>query len=359
LRTARQRHHIGKHRDALRWVSSGRRLLDTLDDQSALRTAAELAERSSIVRYDQGSYRAAISWIECALTDARRAGDTMLEARFLGMLVAWSALTGHPRDESEVQKALGLCEQTGDLRGVARTSNNLGIAAYFAGRWSAAVDYYAAAEEASRLIGRDFDAAAVGANRAEVLLQQGRYLEAGVALDPAIKVLTASRATSFLAFSLALQARVVLAGGGFEEALATLQRAHEMCLEMGESDGELNIDAYTARCYLRADRLDEALELTTACIARAEKSRDEATALPLLHRIRGEVLFGLGRLTDAVTEFRSALAAARTKDTNFEIEASLRVLLRYGAAADAQEAAAWRLEQAELAAALGIVADPA
>ena len=359
LRTARQRHHIGKHRDALRWVTSGRRLLTELDDPAAMRTAAELAERGSIVHYDKGSYRAAMTWGELALAEARRADDPPLEARLLANLVAWAVLNGEPRDESEVKKALAMSEQTGDLRGVARTANLLGMAAYFAGRWTDAVGYYAIAEEASRQIGRDFDAAAVAANRAEVLLQQGRHVDAGEALAPAIKVLTASRATSFLAFGLALQARAMLAGGDYEPALATLQRARAMCEEMGESDGELNIDAHTARCYLRANRLDEALELATAAIARAGRSRDEATALALLHRIRGEVLFGLGRLTDAVTEFRTALDTARAKDITFEIEASLRVLLRYGASTDAAEAEAWRTERAALAAALGIVADPA
>jgi tetratricopeptide (TPR) repeat protein len=141
--------------------------------------------------------------------------------------------------------------------------------------------------------------------------------------------------------------------------MAILQRARELCVEMGESDGELNIDAHLARCHFRADRLTDALALVDESLARAKRSRDEATAVPLLHRIRGEVLFALGRFGEAVTEFRTALAAARAKDTNFEIEASLRMLLRYGAATDDAEADAWRAERAALADALGIVADPA
>jgi class 3 adenylate cyclase/tetratricopeptide (TPR) repeat protein len=359
LRTARQRHHIGKHRDALRWVTSGRRLLADLDDAAALRTAAELAERGSIIHYDKGSYRAAMTWGERALAEARLAGDPPLEARLLANLVAWAALNGEPRDESEVKQALAMSEQAGDLRGVARTANRLGVAAYYAGRWSDAVEYYTIAEYASREIGRDFDAAAVAANRAEVLLQQGRVNDAGEALEPAIRVLTASRAASFLAFGLELQGRVTLARGDYQHALDILQRARALCVEMGESDGELNIDAHLARCHLRADRLGDALELADASLARAARSREAATALPLLHRIRGEVLFALGELGDAVHEFRTALAAARAKDTNFDVEASLRLLLRYGAADDPAEADAWRTERAALADALGIVADPA
>jgi tetratricopeptide (TPR) repeat protein len=300
-----------------------------------------------------------MTWGERALAEARLAGDPPLEARLLANLVAWAALNGEPRDESEVRRALAMSEQTGDLRGVARTANRLGVAAYYVGRWSEAVDYYAIAENASREIGRDFDAAAVAANRAEVLLQQGRVDDAGDALRPAIRVLTASRAASFLAFGLELQGRVTLAHGEVDEAMAILQRARALCVEMGETDGELNIDAHLARCHLRADRLTDALDLVDASLARAARSRDDATASPLLHRIRGEVLFALGRLGDAITEFRTALTAARTKDTNFDVEASLRLLLRYGAALDAAEADAWRTERAALADALGIVADPA
>jgi class 3 adenylate cyclase/tetratricopeptide (TPR) repeat protein len=357
LRTARQRHHIGQHRQALRWVSSGRKLLLTgTDDVTTWHALAELAECGAIVRYDQGAYRAAITWGETALAEARRAGDPSLEARLLATLVAWSALAGQPRDESEVRTALELSERAGDLRGVARTANRLGVAAYYAGRWSEAVDYYAMAEDASRRIGRDFDAAAVAANRAEVLLQQGRFEDAESALNPAIKILTAARATSFLAFSLELEGRVLLSHGFHEEALAILTRARALCEEMGESDGELNIGAHIARCHLRADRMDAALELVDASLARAMRSRDDATALSLLQRVRGEILYGLGQIGDGVSEFRHALASARAKDNNFEVEASLRLLLRYGAAIDAEEAAAWRAEQTSLAGQLGIVA---
>jgi predicted ATPase/class 3 adenylate cyclase len=356
LRTARQRHHVGKHRDALRWISSGRRLLAERTDHEALQIAAELAARAGMIRYDMGAYRAAIAWTDLATDEAERAGDTALQARCLGLGVAWSALAGHPRDESDVERALALAADAGDLHSVARTANTLGFAAYFASRWDDALAYYARAEETSRLIGRDFDAAAVAANRAEVLLQQGRVDEAEQAINPAIRVLTASRAASFLAFSLELQGRVFLARGYYEEALATLNRARALCTEMREIDGELNIDAHIARCYLRSDRLEEAMELVDASLVRATRSKEEATALPLLHRIRGEVLYVLGRVGEGVTEFRNALTSARAKENDFEIEASLRLLLRYGAAEDADEAAAWRAEQTALADRLGIAA---
>lgn len=353
LKTARQRQHIGKHSDAVRWVSRGRSALAGHDDEAALRLRAELAERGALIRYDQGSYKTSMAWAARAVEEARTAHDEGLEARGLGVLVAVSALNGLPVDESRVKESLALYDNAGDLRGKARTSNALGVWAYFAGRWNTAIDYYAAAETASTQIGRDHDAAMAASNRAEVLVQQGRYDEATPLLTRAVRTFLAANATSFLAFAVTLRGRIALEHGNHAEAMDSFGEARRLCVEMGEIADAVSIETHSAECVLRAGQATEALALTTDLGERARRAGVLAAIAPHLHRVRGEALRALGRIEESDAELREALAAAREHDTKYEIEAALRALLRF-TGTDA-ERAAWTAERDALAEGLGIV----
>lgn len=146
----------------------------------------------------------------------------------MGVLAVLAALAGQAWDETAVRESLELYEQIGDQRGKARASNTFGMCAYFAGRWDTAVEFYAEAERASRQIGRDHDAAAVAANRAEVLVQQGRIDEAVPVLTSAIRVLLAAHATSFLGFAMTVFGRAALARGDYAEAMSRFGEARRL-----------------------------------------------------------------------------------------------------------------------------------
>ena len=354
LRTARHREHIGKRTDALRWIARGRSLLAAADDPAALSLRAELAELCSTIHHDQGSYRSAKVWAQRAVDESRAAGNAAMEARSLGVLIGQSALAGEAVDEGGARQALELYERTGDLRGKARLLNALGVWAYFAGRWDEAVDYYGQAEKTSLQIGRDFDAAAVAANQAEVLIQQGRADAAERALGPAIRTLVDSNATTFLGFALALSGRVALDQGRFEKAMDHFAEARAISMEMGEIGEALAVDAYSAECLLRSGDPAAALAHATEAAARAAKARLVAAVGPHLHRVRGEAQIALGNAADGAAELRAALVQARAHDTSYEIEASLRALLRLGVAGSAQEAEQWDAERSQLARTLGI-----
>jgi tetratricopeptide (TPR) repeat protein len=231
------------------------------------------------------------------------------------------------------------------------------MCAYFAGHWDTAVEFYAEAEQASRQIGRDHDAAAVAANRAEIMVQQGRIDEAVPVLAAAIRVLLAAQATSFLGFAMTVFGRAALAQGHYAEAMSRFGEARALCLEMGEIDESLTIDALAAECHLRSGDFAEALAFGTHAMNRAKQVGDDASATPLLHRVRGEALIAIGRLADGHATLRASLAAARERHAANEVEASLAALLKAGAAVDDAESAAWRSEWAELVDKLGIVTD--
>lgn len=357
LKTARQRQHVGKHADAVRWVGRGRSVIAGYDDETALRLRAELAERGALIRYDQGSYRTSMAWAARAVEEARAAQDEGLEARGLGVLVAVSALNGMPVDESRVKQSLALYDSAGDLRGKARTSNALGVWAYFAGHWDSAIEYYAQAEQASTLIGRDHDAAMAACNRAEVLVQQGRYADAAPLVARAVRALVAAHATSFLAFAVTLRGRIATATGDFALAMDSFGEGRRLCIEMGEVADAVAIEAHSAECLLRAGQASEAIAVTTDVQERARRAGVLAAIAPQLHRVRGEALRATGEGDEADLELRRALDTARKHDTKYEIEASLRALLRLQVPATEEERSAWTAEHSDLATGLGIHLD--
>jgi class 3 adenylate cyclase/tetratricopeptide (TPR) repeat protein len=355
LKTARQRQHIGRHADAVRWIGRARALLRGAEDATSLVVLAGLAERGARVRYDQGAYKTAIGWAERAVHEARRAGDRLLEARSLGVLIVLSAVAGLPLDESKVRESFDMYEQMGDLRGKARTANTLGVAAYFAGNWDVAAHYYAEAERDARRIGRDFDAAANAANRAEILIQQGRIDEADALLSRAVRDLLASSATSYLGFTMMLRGQVELARGAFDAAMSHFGEARALCLEMGEADEALRIDALGAEVHLRAGEFATSLARAEETKARAVKMGSAASAIPLLDRVRGEASIALGRSAEGQAVLRAALEEARARNAAYQVESTLRVMLRLGVAADELEAEAWEDERSAIARSLGIV----
>ena len=218
LTTARQRNHVGDHAGALRWAARGRSLLRGAEHDGSARLRAELAETSAQTRYDEGSYAAAFRWANEAVVAARATDDNVLKARTLAFLIGQTAMAGRPVDESHLRQADQLLGEA-DLRGTLRIANALGVWAYFAGRWDDALAYYERAGQASVRIGRDYDTAGVAANRAEVLIQQGRIEEADKVLGPGIRALLAATAKNLLPFTVTLWGRIALARGQFAEAM--------------------------------------------------------------------------------------------------------------------------------------------
>jgi ATP/maltotriose-dependent transcriptional regulator MalT len=250
--------------------------------------------------------------------------------------------------------AMSLYERIEDYRGKARAANMFGMTAYFAGNWDAAVTYYAEAEQASRRIGRDHDAALVAVNRAEVLVQQRRVHEAEPVVVNALRILVGANATSFLGFATTIYARVLLGKQEFGSAMDRLAEARRLCVEMGETDETLTVDALIAETLLRSGAPEDALSYAEVALAQIAELTGEATAEPALHRVVGEALAASGS-PRGEESLRRALECARKRGAQNEIVESLEALLRFGVAEGEDESVRWRAEAAELARTLGIV----
>ena len=293
-------------------------------------------------------------WAERAVREAQAAPDSVAELAEARGIRSAAGAVGPAVGRRGDRRDAGPVRDGGSQREKAWAANTIGMCAYFAGRWDDARAYYEQAEEANRRIGHEYAAAVSAANRAEVLVQQGRADEALAVLDPALLVLVATKATSYISFALALYARAELLLGDYARALERLGEARALAIEMGETDEALGIAAVAVECLVRAGEPAEGLGFAGSVLASMSDAIGDASAAPALLRARGLALAALGRRDEAAAAIGQGLALAQERVTSFEIHECLSALLEI-AAGDAGQAEVWSVERADLARQLGIV----
>lgn len=232
LLSARHRLAEGRGSAALRWISRGRALLDPADHDD-LRLLAELAERAAVVHHTAGAMGPFRRWAETAADEAMRCGDTQRAASALGPLAVARAQAGEPWEDLMADLS-GSEDWDLGIRG--RVANSLAMAAYYAGDLDLAETHYATAAEFFRRTGHEAAAATVTANRAEILVDLGRFGEAITALGPAVEEMRTAMLVVFLPFALWLLARAVYETEGAAAALPIFTEAHQLAGEAGDTD---------------------------------------------------------------------------------------------------------------------------
>jgi tetratricopeptide (TPR) repeat protein len=351
LRTAAHREQSGRYGEALRWVSKARRLLSGRDDPSAVQLLAQLAELAASARTRQGKFGEAIADAHTALLLARRCGDRRTEANALTVRELAGATMGLPYDAAKLEECIRIYEELGDVRGLARANNWFGACAYYAGRWDDAVTYFQRAERAYWRSGREYDAAANAANRAEVLIAQGYLDEVDEILTDAMAMWRSTDSTSALSFGLLLRGQAALARGEVDQALVHLAESRAIRTELGETNEVVTTDAVIAECHLRLGDVSTALRCADDALGRAVQG---APGTPLLLRVRGEALIALGRAEEGCRALRSSLAEARGRNARHEVAATLAALSALDVSAPTAEREEWRREREELVSLLGL-----
>ncbi|HVV75295.1 MAG TPA: adenylate/guanylate cyclase domain-containing protein [Mycobacteriales bacterium] len=345
LRTAAHREQSGRYGDALRWVTKARRMLAGRDDPDAVRLLGQLAGLAASARRRQGRFSAAIADAHTALLLARRCGDRHTEADALTVRELAGTIIGLPYEPAKAEQCIAIYEELGDLRGLAYANSVFGACAYYAGQWDDAVTFYQRAERAYWRSGREFDAAANAANRAEILIAQGYLNQVDEILDVAMELWRATDSTSVLSFGLLLRGQGALARGEVDRALVALSEARAIRVQIGETNEVVTTDAVIAECHLRLGDASMALNCVDDALGRAGQG---APCTPLLLRVRGEALVATGRAEEGLAALRSSLAEARGRNARHDVAAVLRVMLALGVAIDPAEAGAWQREHAEL-----------
>ncbi len=346
------REKAGELPTALRWFRRG---LDPFDEHPEPSEArAELLLAYGGIRFRQGRFRAAGDWCRRALADP--GATDKQRAHALHLLVTVYAHLGLAEATQAGEQAIEIYERIGDLVGLGDVLNNLGVDAYYRGRWDEATDYHTRAGAVRRRAGHVIGAAASVNNLAEIYSDQGRLDEAEEMFREALYVFESSNFPVGVALASANLGKTLTRMGRFEEASAHLERGRRMFVEMGARAFVSETDVKVVEHRLLEGQKLEAESLAGQVLR--DMQRDESTlmARTALHRLLACCAAAGGRLEEAQAHFLTSLELAEQANALFEqaltYEGMARVLRSH------EEAGVWLERQADMFERLGVIATP-
>ncbi len=245
---------------------------------------------------------------------AERLDDPLISADAFTRLGSASVAESPARGRAAYTRALELYEAASDVRGQARSYNNLGIAAQFEGRLEEAAAAFLKSIALSRSAGMP-DMWGLGAVNLGVLSQRlGEYDRSRELLGEALALFAAVKHSEYQLMALFNMAHVERELGLWESAAALYEATIPLAQRIGQFDVEIGALAGIGLCYLDMDRIDEAVKAHRQVLERIEgrdswfQNREMAEALG----IRIEAL--QSRHADALAHFDRALAMAESAD---------------------------------------------
>jgi tetratricopeptide (TPR) repeat protein len=272
----------GRYSEALSCYTRGRGLLDTRS-RAAATERCELDLASAGIKERQGRHSECTRFATKAAREATRARHRSGLAHALYLQHLMSVYLGQPSDQL-AEQSLAIFEELGDLVGQGNVLNNLGIGAYYQGRWAVALDYYERSRAARLRSGDVVMAATADNNIAEILSDQGHLDHARALFESARSVweeagyrVGAALVTSNLG-RLEARAGDVHAGRRLlDDALVDFREIHAPVfvaetqlrqLECQVLDGDFPAAATAARQLLRSVRGRSGLEQTEVAALR-------------------------------------------------------------------------------------------
>jgi class 3 adenylate cyclase/tetratricopeptide (TPR) repeat protein len=341
LKEAKIPYRSGRYAQAVRSILRGLRLV-VMEDEDAARQRSELNALLAAVRSDQGKYAEAERLARAVVEQAERLGERRVLAHAYSILDFVYSQQGRFRDAVYSPLALAIHEERGDLYLQAEILNNMGTDAYFQGRWSEALNRYERARELRERVGDAEGAAVMTNNIAEILSDQGRLASAERMFQDVVRVFRGSRTGMMTGLAMSNLGRVASRSGRFDEARSWFDRAGVQLREVGDVGQELENDARVSELEVFAGKWDRAHELALEVAGRAEAFGGVAPQVPLLGRIEGFALVGLGKRVGGLEAFHRSVDAARSRDAFYDLALTLYAMSQLFA--DEPGAERWRIE---------------
>ena len=340
LKEGRLREQGGDYPGAIRWYEGGLAHLERLDESRRSPHRVRLSLGYAAARFREGSIDEAVTWAEQAVEEARAEGALAELAHGYYLLHLLYTSVGSPKRTSVRDLALPIYEELGDLLGQANTLNNLGIEAYYEGRWGEALTLYERSRSARQRVGDVVGAATIANNIAEILSDQGRLEEAEEILHEVLETCQAAGSRLMTAAATANLGRAAARAGRHDEAWEALEDALGAFGEIRAGSFVIETRARLAEAALLAGDAERAFTLATA----AASTTEGAPAPPveaMVRRIKGCALYAMGDLAAAAQELEASLAVARAAGVRYELALTLkaRCALQPNAAEEAEAAA--------------------
>jgi class 3 adenylate cyclase/tetratricopeptide (TPR) repeat protein len=318
-------HRGGAMTAAVRWLQRGLRSVDGLDSDDATVWRARTRSLLGGIRNLQGRWADAIATCRRAIAEAESVDELSALAHAYYNL-DWALVeSGRPDDATYSWQALKIFEQLGDAEHEFVVLNNLGMFAYFEGRWDDAVDLYTRAGEASERGGMPANIAFTDGNVGEIRSDQGHLDEAEEHLRRARRMWSATSDLQYAAYADVLLARLAVRRGHHDEGLAMLEAGvAELRRLKADWYAELG-QALVAEAEAFGGDPFRALDIASRELQASDRHR------PLLTRIGGIALARLGDRNAAIRELRHSLASARERRADYDVAATADALAALGA----------------------------
>jgi class 3 adenylate cyclase/tetratricopeptide (TPR) repeat protein len=319
---------LGRYPQALTWYAKGAgRLPDAGDDaREALRIRLVL-DRAGI-RFRQGRYSAALELALDAADAADRIDDRALLAHAYYLLHAAYGDLGSPKAAAYRNLAVPIYKELGDLVGLGNALNNLGVEAYFEGRWDDALDLYTRSKAAKTGAGDVANAATQSNNEAEILSDQGHYAKAETLLRDALRVWSAAGYEIGIALATSNLGRVAARAGRHDEALAILEEAVGRFERIGAGGYVDETRARIAECLVLAGRADEAEVSARDALVRVRAEAETSILEAQLERTLGWCELLRTKPDAAAKHLEASLGVARALRGTFEVALTQRAMLQ-------------------------------
>jgi tetratricopeptide (TPR) repeat protein len=321
------RERLGSYPEALEWYGRGLQALDaSAAGSDGLKSRLELELATAGVKYRQGRFDEGIEWSSRAAEHAELADDRAALGHAYFLLHVNHMSLGE-KDDEHARLALPMLEEAGDLVLQSNLVNNLGIEAYYAGRWDEASELYRRSGELSGRAGDVVNVARAQNNEGEILSDQGKLEEAEALFVEAQRVWRAARYPLGTALATSNLGRVAARGGRFDEALALLAEALTAFEALGSEALGHETLARRAECLVLAGRYQEALDVTPTLL---EATEENPLLAPFLERLNGYALVQARRAEEAGPRFERSLELASELETDYEVALTLEALGRTG-----------------------------
>jgi class 3 adenylate cyclase/tetratricopeptide (TPR) repeat protein len=335
----------GRYSDALRLYGRALEVLDGAEDSvERVRSRADVELAYAGVKVRQGQFDEARSWVDRAAASAQAGADRsrLGHAYSLSLLVA--IRTGQRAPEHR-DLALATLEEVGDLAQLVNLQTNLGIEAYYDGRWGDALDWYRRSGRSAARIGDVMGVARAQINEGEILSDRSQFEEARALFEQALRVFRAADYRIGVAVTTSNLGRVMARSGQFADGHRLLEDALERFEELGAEAYVAETQARLAECLVFEGHHQQALA------ALAPLCEPGSAQLAIAERLAGYAVVQSRAGFDAARpHFERSLEAAGAAGAEYELALTLRAVAETSGVDDGRGA--------EILGRLGIVSTP-
>jgi class 3 adenylate cyclase/tetratricopeptide (TPR) repeat protein len=311
---------------AVRWLGRGFRCLEGMDDGEATVWRARMRSNLGGIRVRQGRWAEAISTCRQAISEAESVGELPALAHACYVL-DWALVeSGRSAEATYSERALEIYEQLEDAEHEHMVLNNLGMFAFFEGRWSDAIELYRRAGTCSERAGKPSDRAYTEGNIGEILSEQGHLDDAEAHLQRARLISTSTGDQQMLTFVNVTLARLAVRRGDYERALPMLDAGMADFRKFKFAALAELTHAYIAEAEAFGGDPFHAMEIASEALQASDRQR------PLLTRVGAIALARLGQRAAALRELGLSLRTARERHAEYDTAATIDVLAALGEA---------------------------